>query len=147
MNITKFMFLEEQTSNNGEAIITVNVSEFRKLKDYKELYVHILKVATAAVLKSKENNREQYTVKAYLDNIELKNADSGFIGQLVTNLQDLFPNRLGSCYLYYPPKIFMIGWAFVNPFLDPITKSKFFIITKDGQMKINDYEDKFKDRI
>lgn len=147
MNIENFMVLEKNLNENKEAVLLVNLGEFRKLKDYKELYVHILKTVTAAVLKSKENNNEQYVVKANFENAEIKNADAGFIGQLVTNLQELFPNRLRKCYLYYPPKIFLMGWKLITPFIDPVTKDKFTVVTKNGELHINDYESKFKDRV
>ena len=84
-----------------------------------------MKTVTAAVLNQRRITKE-YVVKANFENAELKNADAGFIGQLVTNLQELFPNRLRKCYLYYPPKIFN-GMEVNNTIYRSVTKDKFIV--------------------
>ena len=147
MDNSKFINLKDETTKDGMAIIEMNLDAFRKLKHYRDLYVYIIKVVTSAIIKSQSQNKEQYIVKGNFNNVSMKHADTGFASQLVKNLQEIFPNRLAKCYLYYPPKIFLMCWSIITPFIDPVTKDKFIVITKDGELHINDYEDKFTGRI
>ena len=147
MDNNRFINLKDEITKDGMSIIEMNLGAFRKLKDYKELYIYIIKVVTSAIIKSQLQKTEQYIVKVNFSNVSMKHADTGFASQLVKNLQEIFPNRLARCYLYYPPKIFLICWSVITPFIDSVTKDKFIVVTKNGELHINDYEDKFTDRI
>ncbi|KAH9613633.1 hypothetical protein KSS87_019948 [Heliosperma pusillum] len=70
------------------------------------------------------DGQEKFVVIAELKGFGYSNSDiRGYLGAF-SILQDSYPERLGKLFFVDAPKLFMIMWKMVYPFLDNNTKSK-----------------------
>ncbi|XP_074317141.1 uncharacterized protein LOC141653315 [Silene latifolia] len=97
------------------------------LDEFKRFCVYLLDKIIASI----PDGQEKFVAIANLKGFGYSNSDiRGYLGAF-SILQDCYPERLGKLFLVDAPKLFMIMWKMIYPFIDNNTKSKIeFVDTK-----------------
>jgi hypothetical protein len=119
---------------NERCLVLIYGKCFRKQKTYDDILTYVLKIISDAILISQvEYHQETIDISVNLDGLSLNQFDMSFAKNIFIMLQNVFPNRLNKCYIYYAPSFFRIFYNSISP-----------IINKHIQSKIK-FEDSFKE--
>lgn len=141
MDFAKFLKTEKTITCTDPALVQVNLSEFRKQKDYTHLTTHIINEITDAVLQSQSRGVDNCRVVVTAKGFNKKNADLQYAIYIIKLLQSAFVDRLETCYFRDPPQLFVTFWKVVANFVDKDTKKKLQILQGDEVKTLCEFVD------
>ena len=131
MDFAKFLKTENRLNSADPALVQVDLSEFRKQKDYTHLTTHIINEITDAILQSQSRGVDTCRVLVTAKGFNKKNADLQYAIYIIKLLQSAFVDKLETCYFRDPPQLFVTFWKVVANFVDKDTKNKLQILQGD----------------
>ena len=124
MNIQKFCKLGDHTIFNSGLLI-FNAKEFKKMKDYTDLYTFIIINCLNAISISKKNyNVNNYIIVVDLKDTNKSNIDLTFFKSVVVKLQEELPAVLNKCIFLNSSKLFKCIYDIISIFINSVTKKK-----------------------
>lgn len=127
-NLEKFVYLDNNSSIGNVVIDTTFFICPKNTNEIINITTYIAKICSNALLKSQQNNIQQFTVDVYLKNMHAKDISYEFMKYLAEFLKTLFPERLSEARLIDPPQYFKAAYKLIKPFIDKRTRQK--IITQ-----------------
>ena len=124
-----------QLENEKKGHIFIKVSGFPKIENNNqclELINYCALEFSKALLRSQEAGSETFDCTINLEGIKMKNLHLDFANGLSKVMKQLFPERLGKCYLVNAPNFFEAFYKIIRSFLDAPTRRKFMFV-KDNE--------------
>lgn len=108
-------------------------------RDFIMLHIYMAERANACVEKKNWNSdqtNDKWCVIIDYNGFTLSKAPPLSISKAIINLlQHHYPERMAVCYAVDAPLAFRVFWKLIQPFIDPVTKSKIVFVTGEAQKR------------
>eukprot|EP00882_Tetradesmus_deserticola_P008651 GHRQ01009121.1.p1 GENE.GHRQ01009121.1~~GHRQ01009121.1.p1 ORF type:complete len:302 (+),score=129.81 GHRQ01009121.1:331-1236(+) len=117
----------------GRSIVVFRKRKERLPVDEHDLYLRYMTFVVETAIKNMKNGQEQWVWMLDLAVYSPSNAPALSVTLGVLQLlANHYPERLHKAYVVNAPSIFQMAWKVLQPFIDPVTRSKAaFVNTKD----------------
>lgn len=133
-NYDKFISIGENFN------IIVEITHFKKLKDYTEFIKYMINIIETTInLKKKHCNNNTIDVDMDLINYKIKEFDFDFIKMMITFFQEKYPDNLNRIHIRNANLIVKSVYKLLKPFICKETREKIYFEHKNKKLT-NDIE-------
>jgi len=124
--------------SEGRALLYMRPSDENTQNETGNLRNLVYHLEKAIACSNRKGNMDKVGIVIDYKGYSLRNAPPMSTSRKTLDiLQNHYPERLHKAYICNPPFVFRTFWAFIKPFIDPVTKQKIlFCVGKAGMAQI-----------